>query len=46
MALVGQIKPESKLKFLEWVHKEYNPVLTPNGGDGVIEEEPEQAGKG
>lgn len=47
MALLGQIRPDSKLRFLEWVHHEYNPVISARGGGAcqVIEEEPEELGK-
>ena len=36
MQLLGQLRPECKLEFLEWVHKEYNPRVEP--GNGVLEE--------
>lgn len=45
--LIGQIKLDSKLKFLEWVCREYNPVISQDGsgrGNGVFEEEPEMPG--
>ena len=48
MGLLGQIRGDSKLKFLEWVCQEYNPVITSEGESGrgnTIEEEQEQQGK-
>ena len=49
VSLIGQIRMDSKLKFLEWVCREYNPVISPGdggrGANGVIEEEPEAPGK-
>ncbi len=46
VSLLGQIKPESKLKFLEWVCHEYNPVISNGCGQnqGVIEEESTEPG--
>ena len=44
VGLLGQIKMDSKLRFLEWVCREYNPVISSTDGsgsaNGVIEEEP------
>ena len=34
--LLGQLQPECKLPFLEWVHNEYNPKVDP--GNGILEE--------
>jgi hypothetical protein len=43
VGLLGQIKMESKLKFLEWVCQEYNPAIADvsgsGRGNGCIEEE-------
>lgn len=43
VGLLGQIRPESKLKFLEWVCSEYRPVISEqqeNGtSNGIIVEE-------
>ena len=36
MQLLGQLRPECKLEFLEWVHMEYNPKVEP--GNGTLEE--------
>lgn len=36
MQLLGQLRPECKLEFLGWVHKEYNPKVEP--GNGILEE--------
>lgn len=36
--LLGQIRPDSKLPFLQWVHTEYNPSVD---SDSVIMEESE-----
>lgn len=48
MGLLGQIKVQNKLQFLEWVCREYNPVITSGNqsgrGNDVIPEEPEVPG--
>ena len=47
VTLLGQIKSDHKLKFLNWVCQEYNPVVTSEPGDGrgyELLEEPEAPG--
>ena len=36
MQLLGQLRQECKLEFLEWVHGEYNPKV--ELGNGILEE--------
>ena len=42
MHMLGQLNPECKIEFLEWVCREYNPIVEPGNG---MTEEPESGQK-
>ena len=41
MNLLGRIEPNAKLKFLEWVCREYNPHYDPDSNFATAEEKVE-----